>query len=455
MVNSYDLFVIGAGSGGVRSARLAATRGLKVAIAEDTFWGGTCVNVGCIPKKLMMYAAEYRHQFEDSRSYGWGAVEPQFSWQQFIDNKNKEIQRLNRVYLKLLADAGVEVINGRALIVDSSTVRVGADHYSCKRILIAVGSRPTVPAVPGNQYAINSNDAFALERLPASIVIVGGGYIALEFACIFNGLGSNVHIVYRGDELLRGFDIDLRQGIRQQLETQGIRIHLNTEVKAIDPIDGSAKSLRLSLSNGGQLECDKLFYATGRKPRIENLWDEAVPIEVNQNGYLEVDAHFRTSVPGIFALGDAIQTLSLTPVAIVEAIAFVDYICEGSSHPIEYQKVATAVFTIPNLASVGYSEEQLRREQIPAKVYITHFRSLRHTLTSRQEPVLMKLLVSRDTDKLLGAHLIAPEAGDLIQLIAVALQAGATKQHFDATIGVHPTIAEELVTLRQESYCID
>ena len=442
----YDLFVIGGGSGGVRAARMFAATGKKVAIAEDRHWGGTCVNVGCVPKKLLVFASHYAHDFEDSKAYGWNLDAPTFDWHRLIENKNREIERLNGIYVRLLENTGVDLLNGHATISGRHSVALDGKEYSAERILIAVGGQPFVPDVPGAEHAIESDKAFYLDELPASICIVGGGYIACEFACIFNGMGAKVTQVYRGEEILRGFEDDLRKHLHAEMTKQGINVLVEEDVRFIAR-EGDLK--RVELNSGKQLEVDQIFYATGRVPRTQGLWSDDLNIRTNARGEVEVDDCFQSTEPGIYALGDVVGRMPLTPVATAEAMALVNHFQTGESFCFDYQNIPSAVFTTPNLATVGLTETQAFEKGIDFQVYETDFRHLKHTLTGRDERVYFKLIVEKNSDRVIGAHMMGPEAGEVIQSVAVAIKAGATKAIFDQTIGIHPTMAEELVTLRQ------
>lgn len=457
-----DLFVIGGGSGGVRAARMAATRlGWKVIVAEGRFWGGTCVNVGCVPKKLFTYAAHYAHDFADARAYGWHCPQPpQFDWPLLIANKDKEISRLNGIYTGLLGDAGVQCIEARAQILGPSRVRAAGREYACKRILIATGGQPWAPDIPGAGHIMQSDDAFYLQRLPDSICIVGGGYIALEFACIFKALGSDVHLVYRGAMPLRHFDAELAGMLVAHMRKQGIHLHLQDDVQAAGK-DGD--NLQISLQSGRKLACERLFYATGRRPATGDLFADAASPEpgeawrklVAQAGRaIRVDDNFATAVPGIYAIGDVIERVALTPVAIAEAMALVQHWQSGAPVAMDYDNIATAVFTNPHLATVGISEQQAAQDGIACDIYSSDFRHLRHSLSGRDERVFIKMLVARDDRRVLGLHLLGPDVGEIAQLAAVAMRCGARKDDFDNTIGVHPTLAEELVTLREPARSI-
>lgn len=446
-MDNFDLIVIGGGSGGVRAARVAASRGYKVAIVEDTHWGGTCVNVGCVPKKLMVYASHFSHEMEDARAFGWSVESGEFDWPHFMKKKDAEISRLNGIYLKLLDNVGVTIINGRGFIEDANTVVVGDNKYSAERILIAVGGEPFIPNVPGSEHCITSDQIFFLPERPKSIVIVGGGFIALEFACILAGMGSAVTLLYRGELFLRGFDKDIRERMVGMIENSGVDLRLSTDIEEIGLSGEGKKNIRLT--DGGELESDEVFYATGRIPRTKDLWSDQLDIQTSKQGAVLVDDNFESSVPGIYALGDVVGRMALTPVATAEAMALVDYWIEAKAVDIDYSIIPSAVFTQPNISSVGMTEDHAIEKGIPYAVYETDFKHLKHNLTDRSsERIYMKMLVHKETDKVLGVHSIAPDAGEMIQGAAVAITAGATKADFDRTIGIHPTMAEELVTLR-------
>ena len=442
----YDLFVIGAGSGGVRASRMAAGYGARVAVAEDRYLGGTCVNVGCIPKKLLSYGAHFSADFADARSYGWSLGRPTFEWATLIGNKNKEIQRLNGIYERLLGNAGVEIINGRARMVDGHTVEIGDRRLTAKHILVATGSWPVVPDFPGNEHVITSNEAFFLDALPKRAVVVGGGYIAVEFAGIFHGLGARTTQLYRGPLFLRGFDQDVRQHLADEMTTAGVDLRFNANIARVDKTDDGLKA---TLEDGSVLEADAILYATGRRPMTGDLGLENAGVEVDARGAVIVDDFFQTSAPSVYALGDVIDRMQLTPVAIAEAMVLTKGLFGGESSPMDYRDIATAVFSHPNIGTVGLTEEEARAANSSIDVYRSSFRQLKLTLTERSEKTLMKLIVDRESDRVLGVHMVGPDAGEVIQGLAVALRAGATKADFDQTVGIHPTAAEEFVTMRE------
>ncbi|UYG01822.1 glutathione-disulfide reductase [Halomonas sp. LR3S48] len=443
----YDLFVIGAGSGGVRAARTAAATGARVAVAEDRYLGGTCVNVGCVPKKLYSYAAHFHDAFQDARGFGWNLPEaPVFDWSTLRDNKVREIARLNEIYGRLLDNAGVRLINGRARVVDAHRVEVAGESFTAAKILVAVGGWPWVPDFPGRELAVTSNEVFDLEQMPRRFLALGGGYIAVEFASIFNGLGSESHLVYRGELFLRGFDREVREFTREQMAAKGVNLHFETNIESIEKVEGG---LLVSLTNGESLEVDAVLAATGRRPNLEGVGLDTLDVELNADGTLKVNDRFETSIPSILALGDVTGGLELTPVALAEAMHLVQqHFGNAQPAPMDYRNIATAVFCHPNIGTVGLSEEQARKQHEAIRVYRTDFRPMQHTLSGSEERCLMKLIVDDASDVVVGAHMVGEEAGELIQGIAIAVRAGLTKADFDATVGIHPTGAEEFVTMR-------
>ncbi|KIP98745.1 MULTISPECIES: glutathione-disulfide reductase [Pseudomonas] len=447
MTYDFDLFVIGAGSGGVRAARFSAGYGARVAVAESRYLGGTCVNVGCVPKKLLVYGAQFADEFEQAQGFGWTPGEAKFSWPTLIANKNREIERLNGIYRKLLVGSGVTLLEGHARLLDEHSVEVDGKTYSAERILIATGGWPHVPDIPGHEHAINSNQAFFLEELPKRVVVVGGGYIAVEFASIFNGLGAQTSLLYRGELFLRGFDNSLRTHLHEELAKRGLDVQFNTDLARIDKqADGS---LQATLKDGRTLQADCIFYATGRRPMLENLGLENTTVSLDDKGYIKVDDEYQTTAPSILAIGDVIGRVQLTPVALAEGMAVARRLFKPEEYrKVDYQNIPTAVFSLPNIGTVGLTEEQAREAGHQVKIFESRFRPMKLTLTESDERTLMKLVVDADTDRVLGCHMVGPDAGEIVQGLAVAIKAGATKQVFDETIGVHPSAAEEFVTLR-------
>ncbi|WP_296267589.1 glutathione-disulfide reductase [Pseudomonas sp. UBA6562] len=447
MAYDFDLFVIGAGSGGVRAARFAAGFGAKVAVAESRYLGGTCVNVGCVPKKLLVYGAHVADELEQAAGYGWSLEEGHFDWGTLISNKNREIERLNGIYHKLLVDSGVTLLQGHARLTGAHDVEVDGQRYSAERILIAVGGWPQVPDIPGKELAITSNEAFYLEQLPKRMLVVGGGYIAVEFAGIFQGLGSATTLLYRGDLFLRGFDGSVRNHLKEELEKRGLDLQFNSDIKRIDKLDDG--SLKATLKDGRELIADCVFYATGRRPMLDGLGLENTGVELDERGYVRVDEHYQTTEPSILAIGDVIGRVQLTPVALAEGMAVARRLFKPEQFClVDYQNIPTAVFSQPPIGTVGLTEEQALEAGHKVHIFESRFKPMKLTLTHSQEKTLMKLVVDADTDRVLGCHMVGPDAGEIVQGLGIALKAGATKQQFDETIGVHPTSAEEFVTMR-------
>lgn len=444
--HDFDLFVIGAGSGGVRAARMAAATGARVAVAEAGRLGGTCVNLGCVPKKLFVYASGFADAFADAAGFGWSVPAATFDWPTLRANKDREIARLNGIYRGLLEGAGVTIIEGWAHVDDAHTVSVGACRYSAAKILVATGGRPTRPDIPGAEFGTVSDDMFSLEHLPERAVIVGGGYIAVEFAGILHGLGVEVTQTYRGPLFLRGFDDDLRGCLANGMRQRGIDLRFDTDVTRLEPAGGG---VRVHLGDDTSLESDLVLFATGREPNTCDLGLVEAGVELDPRGAVVVDAASRTRVPSIFAVGDCTDRMALTPVAIAEAMAFVDSEYRGRPTSMDYDNIPTAVFSRPQIATVGLSETAARKLHVDdLEVYRSTFRPMQFTLAGREERMMMKLVVARSTRKLLGVHVAGPEAGEIIQGFAVALNMGATKEDLDRTVGIHPTAAEELVTMR-------
>jgi glutathione reductase (NADPH) len=447
----FDLFVIGGGSGGVRAARMAAGTGAKVAVAEEYRYGGTCVIRGCVPKKLLSYASHFHEDFEDAAGYGWTVGESRFDWPSLIAAKDREIDRLEGIYRKLLGDAGVEALHGHARLTDPHGVEVGERHFNAETILIATGNHPVYPPGHGWELGFSSNEAFHLERLPERVVVYGGGYIAVEFAGIFKGLGAEVTLVYRGPQILRGFDEDVRNTLAGEMVKKGIEVIVETTIDSIEKKLGEKKAgeLIVHLSDGGRIAADGVMLATGRRPTVENLGLEAAGVTLGEGGAIKVDAYSKTSQPNIYAIGDVTDRANLTPVAIHEAMAFVDTVYRGSPRAMDYANIPTAVFSHPTVSTVGLTEAEARREFPAVEVYRSTFKPMKHTLSGRDEKTMMKLIVERAGGKVVGAHMVGLDAPEIIQGLAVAIKAGATKADFDATVGIHPTAAEEFVTMRQ------
>ncbi|MFL1558735.1 glutathione-disulfide reductase [Pseudomonas sp. O11] len=447
MAYDFDLYVVGAGSGGVRAARFSAGFGAKVAVAESRYLGGTCVNVGCVPKKLLVYGAHFAEDFEQASGFGWSLGEANFDWATLIANKDREINRLNGIYRNLLVNSGVTLHEGHARLVSPHQIEINGERFTAKHILIATGGWPQIPDIPGHEHAIGSNEAFFLNTLPKRVLVVGGGYIAVEFAGIFHGLGAHTTLLYRGDLFLRGFDGAVRRHLQEELTKRGMDLQFNADIERIDKqADGS---LRATLKDGRVLEADCVFYATGRRPMLDNLGLENTGVKLDERGFVEVDDLYQTAEPSILAIGDVIGRVQLTPVALAEGTALARRLFKPEHYrPVDYTMIPTAVFSLPNIGTVGLSEEQAKADGHTVQIFESRFQPMKLRLTQCQELTLMKLVVDADTNKVLGCHMVGPDAGEVIQGLAIALKAGATKQHFDETIGVHPTAAEEFVTLR-------
>jgi len=455
-VFEFDLLVVGGGSGGVRAARMAAQRGARVALVEAQAMGGTCVNVGCIPKKLYSYAAHFAESFEQSHGFGWVGAAPTLDWAALKAGRAREITRLNGIYLQLLKNSGVQIIEGWATLVDAHTVEVAGQRYSAQNLLIATGGTPSVPDIAGREHVITSNEIFDIEPFPKRLLVVGGGYIACEFASIFNGLGAQVTQLYRGAQVLRGFDDDIRNFIAAEMLKAGVDLRLNADVANITRTPSTTKNvgpLWVHLADGSALEVDAVLYATGRVPNIKGLGLEALGVAQKADGAINVNAQYQTSVPSIYALGDVTARMQLTPVALGEAMALVDHLLgpvKGKApRSMSYDFIPTAVFTHPNIGTVGFSEADARAQFGSISVYKSEFKALMHTLSGSTERTFMKLLVDDASDRVVGLHMVGAEAGEIVQGFAVAMKAGATKAVFDSTIGIHPTAAEEFVTMRE------
>ncbi|MEX5576937.1 glutathione-disulfide reductase [Pseudophaeobacter sp. A-200-2] len=441
----YDLFVIGGGSGGVRAARVAAGGGAKVALAEEDRYGGTCVIRGCVPKKLMVFASEYSGMVEDAQAYGWDLQPGAFNWDAFKGKLEAELDRLEGIYRNLLKNSGVESFDARAKLVDAHTVELSdGTRKSAKHILIATGGRPIVPEFPGSDLAITSNDIFHLDKLPESILIVGGGYIACEFAGIMNGLGVKTTQYYRGAQILRGFDDEARGLVSDEMCQAGINLHLGTNVIEMAR---EGDKIRVKATNGDEALFDQVMYATGRAPNADDLGLEGLGIERGRKGEILVDEYSQTGVPSVYAIGDVTDRVNLTPVAIREGMAFVETVFNGNPTSPDHELIPTAIFTQPEMGTVGLSEEDAAKQE-PIEVYATSFKPMQQAFAGRAQRVLMKLVVSQATRKVLGCHIVAPGAGEMIQLAGIAVKMGATKEDFDRTVAVHPTMSEELVTMK-------
>jgi len=429
----------------VRASRFAASYGARVAVAECDRFGGTCVNLGCIPKKLFAYAAHTREDFEVARSFGWSVGEPKFAWQTLLANKDREITRLNGVYENALLSAGAQILRGRATVLDAHTVELGGKRYSARHILVATGSWPRLPAIPGRELGITSNEAFHLEKLPRRALVVGGGYTAVEFASIFQGLGVETTLAYRGVRLLRGFDGELSGHLAEEMRKKGVVIRLQSNPAKLE------RGINVTYADGSAEETDLVMFATGRGPNTAGLGLEGAGVKLAADGAVVVDAYSKSSVDSIHAIGDVTNRLNLTPVAIAEGMALAKTLFGGEPTAMDHANVPTAVFSNPNLATVGLSEERARERHGTVEIYKSAFRALKLTLGGHEERTFMKLVVDAASQRVLGAHMIGPDAGEIIQGVAIAVKLGATKSQFDSTIGIHPTAAEEFVTMREKS----
>ncbi|MCW9002758.1 MAG: glutathione-disulfide reductase [Rhodospirillales bacterium] len=443
----YDLITIGAGSGGVRASRMAAKFGAKVAVCEEDRVGGTCVLRGCVPKKLLVYGAHFADEFDLASSFGWTVGEASHDWCTLVNNKNRELDRLNGIYQRILRENGVSILNGRGRVVDDHTVEVAGKTHTAAHILLATGSWPFMPDIPGIEHAITSNEALDLLQLPERMVVVGGGYIAVEFAGIFNALGVKVDLVIRADAVLRGFDEDLRVTLSEEMTKRGITIHSECVVRSIEK-DGKGYSLRMA--HGDLLETDLVLYATGRRPKTDGLGLETIGVAMDDKGAVVVDEYNRTSVPSVYAVGDITNRMNLTPVALAEGMALANTLYNNEPMTVDYTNIATAVFSQPEVATVGLSEVEAREKHGAVDIYVSRFRPMKVTLSDRDERTFMKLVVDRKTDRVLGCHMVGDDAAEIVQGLAIALKCGATKKQFDSTIGIHPTAAEEFVTMREK-----
>jgi glutathione reductase (NADPH) len=449
MQYDYDLFVIGGGSGGVRAARMAALTGARVGIAEEYRYGGTCVIRGCVPKKLLVYGSHYRDEFEDAAAYGWTVDGASFDWPTLRDNIQREVSRLSGIYVSLLEGAGVEHFEARAVLDDANTVRLLADdrRLTAKTILIATGSWPFIPHIPGREHIASSNEMFTLETLPERIAIVGGGYIGVEFASIFNGLGVDVTLIYRGDKILRGFDDDLRAGLMQAMQARGIRLMLNKYLARIEERDGEKL---ITFEDGEELRAGCVMYATGRVPLTANMGLMEAGVKLGLDGEVLVDDYSRSTMENIYAIGDVTDRVNLTPVAIDEAMCFVDTVFRDTPRPVDHSFIPTAVFSQPEIGTVGLTEAAARADYGEIDIYKSVFRPMKYVLPGREERMLMKLVVDGASGRVLGCHIMGPDAAEMAQLLAIPLRMGATKADFDATMALHPSLAEELVTMREK-----
>ena len=449
MMFDFDVFVIGAGSGGVRAARMAAGEGARVAIADDRALGGTCVNVGCVPKKLYTYASHFSHDFENAKGFGWKLGSATFDWPKLVNNKKTEISRLNDIYANLLNNSGAHIILGYACLKDPHTVTVNSTDYTAKRIIIATGGTPNIPDVDYADLLISSDEIFDLLKFPQRLLVVGAGYIALEFACIFQGLGSQVQVSYRGDLIMRSFDDDVRRFLDQEMRKQGIDIHYQSQVSNV--VRQPDQSLLVTFLDGSQTEVDQVLMAIGRKPRLAGIGLEKLGITTTAQGTIAVNQNFQTNIDSVYALGDVTGGLELTPVALAEAMTLVNHWYGDGTKTMDYNLVPTAVFTQPNIGTIGLTEEQALKKHGKITIYRSDFKPMKHTLSGSDERSFMKLIVDAITDRVIGLHIVGEGAGEMLQGFAVAIKAGATKADFDATIGIHPTSAEELVTMRTPS----
>jgi len=441
----FDLLVVGAGSGGVRAGRMAAGFGAKVGIIEDRYMGGTCVNVGCVPKKLYAYAAHYHEDFKDAEGFGWSKQSPSFDWAVLREQKVSEISRLNGIYRNMLGNAGCTLIDGRGRIVDNHHVEVNGETYSAERILVATGGWPRKLGIPGEELAITSNEFFDLPSFPNRVLVVGGGYIATEFAGILNGLGASVKQVYRGELFMRGFDLEVRNFLAQEVRKKGVDLVFNSNPASIE---AGENGYAVTFEDGSSETFDCVVAAVGRVPNTEGLGLENTDVTFDQSGYIKVNESYQTEDSSVYAVGDIIGGMELTPVALAEGMKLANELYNSNNYDVDYEFIPTAVFSLPNVGTIGFSEEEARDEFGDIQVFVSEFRALKHTLSGSDERTLMKLIVEAKTDRVVGLHMVGAEAGEICQGFAVAMKAGATKAMFDTTIGIHPTSAEEFVTMR-------
>ncbi len=444
----FDMFTIGAGSGGVASSRRAGSYGARVAICEELRVGGTCVLRGCVPKKLLVYGSQFAEAFANAAGFGWTVVPPSFDWPALIEAKDKEISRLSQIYISMLKNSSVEIIDGHAVLVDPHTVEVAGRNYTAENILIATGSWPETPDIPGIEHVISSNEALDLKELPRRIVIVGGGYIAVEFAGIFSGLGSEVVELIRRPDLLYGFDNDIRVALGEEMRGRGVDLRGRTQVARIDKVAGG---YTVTTTAGEKIETDIVMYATGRAPNTKRMGLEEVGVEINEAGAVVVDEWQRSSVPNIYAIGDVTDRINLTPVAIAEGRAIAETLFNDNPTRMDHANVPSAVFSQPPIGVVGLTEERARREYGEVDIYMARFKPMKNTLSGREERTLMKLVVDPGSDRVLGCHMLGPDAPEIIQGLAIAVKCGATKKQFDQTVGIHPSAAEEFVTMREKT----
>jgi glutathione reductase (NADPH) len=445
----FDLFTIGAGSGGVASSRRAAGYGARVAICEELRIGGTCVLRGCVPKKLLVYGAQFADAFADAAGFGWNVLAPSFDWPSLIAAKDNEIGRLSQIYINMLNNSGVEIIDGRGVVCDAHTVEVAGQTYTADKILVAVGGHPTVPNIPGIEHVISSNEALDLPHLPRRVVIVGGGYIAVEFAGIFNGFGSEVVEIIRREDLLFGFDDDIRVALAQEMRTRGIEIHTRTQIARI--VKAPREGYSVFTTHGQEISADLVMYATGRKPNTRGLGLAEAGVKLNDNGAVVVDEWQRSTVPNIYAVGDVTDRINLTPVAIAEGRSIAETLYNNNPIKMDHRDVPSAVFSQPPIGAVGLTEEEARREYGEIDIYSARFKPMKNTLSGRDERTLMKIVVDARSDRVVGCHMLGLDAPEIIQGLAIAVKCGATKRQFDQTVGIHPSAAEEFVTMREKT----